>query len=61
MNDGIYADRDFITCPYCEKIIGDSWAYSFTKKLEDFQCPSCGEKFHATKHVEVTYTTRKIK
>jgi uncharacterized C2H2 Zn-finger protein len=60
MRDGILANRDEITCPYCEYLYNNSHKFNIIvgKTLE---CEKCDEIFKVEKHEVVRYTTRKIK
>jgi hypothetical protein len=46
-----------LTCPYCGCEAGDSWEVSGDDG--DYECGDCGETFLYSRHVEVTYCTRK--
>lgn len=61
MNDFDTDYTDNIICPYCGCEIGDSWEVNFNSDTELIECFNCDELFHATKYVEVNYSTEKIK
>ena len=55
--------EDDVTCPYCGHVDRDSWELDFGPGFEgdeDFECGACGETFHASREVSVSYSTWKI-
>lgn len=54
-------DTDFtdeLTCPHCGYEDSDCWELS--ENDGEICCDSCGEEFYYNRHIEVTYTTRKL-
>lgn len=52
-------DHDFtseVVCPHCGHIHGDSCELPDS---DDMYCANCGEEFHFTREIEVTYSTYK--
>lgn len=48
---------DLITCPYCGYKDRDSW--EFGEDYGEWDCGHCGETILVSRHVHVTYSTRK--
>jgi transcription elongation factor Elf1 len=48
-----------IVCPYCGYTHIDSW--QFPSDYETLLCSKCGKKFSYTRHIDVQYSTKKIK
>jgi transcription elongation factor Elf1 len=53
--DTLYQDE--IVCPHCGYEHSDSWEVKHNDG--EYNCDSCGKKFHYERHIEVTYSTRK--
>lgn len=53
----------YITCPYCGHKDRDSWEVDFGPGIEGdttVECGSCSKEFFVSRHIEVTYFSRKI-
>lgn len=61
MSDALYTDD--IVCPYCGHEERDSWEWQ--PELHgpegdgDTECGECGREFGVSRHVSVSYSTRK--
>lgn len=50
---------DEMVCPYCGHINGDSWEYH--EDDGDADCGECSKRFDYSRHVSITYNTKKVK
>jgi hypothetical protein len=53
-----HEDTDFIICPHCGHVHGDSWEWG--GKEGDWNnggCESCGKKFDWMRDVKISYST----
>lgn len=48
-----------ITCPHCDHEHHDSWEFGTDSGTRE--CYNCGEEFHVDVHIEVTYSTSKMR
>lgn len=59
--EAAHCDTPEPVCPYCDKeieVVDDEY---IGYDGDETECPYCGEKFRLVTHVEITYTTSKIK
>ena len=54
-----YNNEQNIKCPYCGWEDNDSWEYDEDESI--VSCGSCEKEFNATREIEVTYSTSRIK
>lgn len=57
MSNFDHEGTDEIVCPHCDHVHRDSWEFSGDDG--EIECYECGEKFHYTRDVYVTYSTSK--
>jgi hypothetical protein len=52
---------DEIVCPYCGHVDCDSWEFLDGNEGDSVSdCGKCGKTFHCSRHISITYSTRRF-